>query len=62
MKFKWKKKFSFGPLRINTSQGRMTSYSLVFGRLSWNSRTRKWTFDTPGPGSVEWGGRQQGKR
>lgn len=46
----------FGPVRINTSDGRPTSVSLVLGRVSWNSRKPfKFRVDTPGPGGFELG-------
>ncbi len=35
---------------------------IKIGRYSWNSRTRKSHFDTPGPGSVEFGGKSSTKK
>lgn len=42
----------FGPLRINYTERGVSSWSLVFWRLTWNSRSG-WTFDTPGPGYIK---------
>ena len=51
-----RKPISIGPIRINTSDFRPTSLSVVFRRWRWNSRKpTKVTYDHPGPGSVELG-------
>lgn len=54
MKFRARKQLRFGPVRLNFTQSGFSSWSLHFWRWSWNSRTRKQRFDTPGPGYVEW--------
>lgn len=57
MKFRARKSIPLGPVRLNFTEGGFTSWSVKIGRWSWNSRTGRQTFDTPGPGSVNWGGR-----
>lgn len=54
MRFRWRKTLRWGPIRLNTHNGRATSWSFTLGRLRWNSRTG-WHLDTPGPGSVHIG-------
>ena len=58
MRFRARKSKSFGPIRLNFTENGMSSWSLRIGRWNWNSRTRKHTFDTPGPGYVETKGRR----
>lgn len=36
---------------------RMTSHGIRLWRFTYNLTTRKWSFDTPGPGAVYGGGR-----
>lgn len=56
MGFHLRKRVRFGPVQLNISNRSWPSVTLRFRRLSWNSRTRRFTFDTSGPGY--W---QQGK-
>lgn len=58
MRFTARKTFRLGPLRLNTTNGRITSWSLKFGRLSRNSQ-RGWTLDTPGLGSIKFGNKKR---
>ena len=60
MKFRLRKQLRFGPLRVNLTQRGLSSWGLGAGRWwSWNSRTRRHTVNTPGPGSVVMGGRRR---
>lgn len=54
MKFRLRRSIKLGPFRINVTQRGFSSWSFKLGPFSWNSRTKKKTFDTPGPGHVEW--------
>ena len=53
MRFKLRRSIRIGPIRLNVTEKGFSSWSIKLGRFSWNSRTRKKTFDTPGPGHVE---------
>jgi hypothetical protein len=59
MRFRYRRSFRFGPLRFNFTQKGFSSWGLTIGRWSWNSRTRRHTVDTPGPGHLESGGRRR---
>jgi hypothetical protein len=61
MKFKARKRLRLGPviLYFGFPPLRMTSWGLKVGSWTWNARTRRHTYDTPGPGSVTWGGNQK---
>ena len=48
-----------GPLRIHLTQHGVHSWGLQLGRWSWNARTGRHTFDTPGPGYVQTRGRRR---
>lgn len=58
MKFRARKHIKLGPITINLTERGFSSWSIKIGRYSWNSRTRKSHFDTPGPGSIEFGGKK----
>ena len=48
--FRKRKKFFGGIVQVNASERGITSYTIhPLPRTSWNSRTRKWTVDLPGP-------------
>ena len=53
MGFKLRKRLRLGPLVLNVTQRGLSSWGLKVGRWSWNAKTRKHTFDTPGPGYWE---------
>lgn len=57
MGFHLRKSVRLGPLALNFTERGLSSISLHVGRYSWNSRTRRHTVDTPGPGSFTWGGK-----
>lgn len=59
MRFHLRKTLRLGPVRINLTERGFSSWGLGFGKWSWNSRTRKQTYDTPGPGFLRWGGCRQ---
>lgn len=45
----FRKRLKFGPLILNMSQGKVTSYTIKVGPWSWNSRSRKQRVNLPGP-------------
>jgi hypothetical protein len=57
MKFRYRKSRKFGPLKFNFTEKGFSSWGINIGRWTWNSRTKKHTVNTPGPGYVESGGR-----
>jgi hypothetical protein len=56
-RFRLRKALRLGPFIINLTQRGLSSISLRRGRGSWNSRTKRVTYDTPGPGSLTFGGK-----
>ena len=56
MRFRFTKRIGLGPVRISLSRAgaSATIYPLwpLTRRVSWSSRTRRVTVDTPGPGSL----------
>lgn len=50
MGFKFRKTVQIGPLRLHFTQRGFSSWGLKIGRWSWNTKTRRHTIDTPGPG------------
>lgn len=54
MKFRMRKTIPLGPIKLHFTEHGYSSWSIKIGRFSWNSRTKKKRFDTPGPGGVEW--------
>jgi hypothetical protein len=59
MKFRARKRLRFGPIVVNLTQRGISSISLRFWRWSYNFRTGKHTFDTPGLGYVQSKGRRR---
>jgi hypothetical protein len=59
MRFRFRRSRRFGPFRFNFTENGFSSWGLTVGRWSWNSRTRRHTLDTPGPGYMESGGRRR---
>lgn len=58
MPFRFKKSVRIGPLKLNFTQKGFSSWGFQVGPWSWNSRTRRHTVDTPGPGSYQTRGRR----
>lgn len=58
MRFRLRMRPHFGPFRLNFTQGGYSSWSFHLLGWSWNSRTRQWTLNTPGPGSVRFNRRR----
>jgi hypothetical protein len=54
MKFRMRKTIPLGPIKLHFTEHGYSSWSFKLGPFTWNSRTKKKRFDTPGPGSVEW--------
>lgn len=52
-KFRLRKSIRLGPVRLNFTQRGFSSWSFLLGPFTWNSRTKRKSFDTPGPGHVE---------
>lgn len=50
MGFHLHKTLRLGPFRVHLTERGFSSWSIKVGRWSWNSRTRRHTVDTPGPG------------
>jgi hypothetical protein len=46
-----------GPLHANISKRGLRSISFTLWRYTKNLRTGRSSFDTPGPGSIQWGGK-----
>jgi Protein of unknown function (DUF4236) len=53
---------SLGPLRFNVSKHGLRSVSLKLGWFTYNFGTGRKSVDTPGPGSVSFGGRVRRNR
>lgn len=49
MPLMFRKIVRIGPIRLNFGSKGLSSWSIKFGRWSWNSRTRKQRVDLPGP-------------
>jgi hypothetical protein len=61
MKFRIRRQVRLGPIRLNFTQRGFSSWGLGLGRWSWNAKTDKHTFDTPGPGYFQSKGRRSPK-
>lgn len=59
MRFNWRKAVAVGPLRLRFSNGRFTGWGLQVGPWTWSARTGRHSIDTPGPGSIQLGGRKR---
>lgn len=57
LRFRARKTITFGPVRLHFSQNGFTGWGLKLWRWTWSARTGKHSLDTPGPGSVQWGGK-----
>jgi hypothetical protein len=55
VRFRLRKSHRLGPVKFNFTEKGFSSWGLQIGRWSWNSRTRRHTVDTPGPGSIQSG-------
>lgn len=62
MRFRARRTVTLGPLRLNLTQSGFSSWGVKVGPWSWNSRTRKNTVDTPGPGYVQTKGRKKKRK
>ena len=58
MKFRARKTFRAGPLFFNFTQNGFTSWGIRVGPFTRNFTRSTSTLDTPGPGSLHWGGRR----
>jgi hypothetical protein len=59
MRFHLRRTLRLGPVRIHLTERGLSSWGLRLGRWSWNARTRRHTFDTPGPGYLRSRGRRR---
>jgi hypothetical protein len=57
VRFRARKSFRFGPVRFHFTQRGYTGWSLHVWRWTYSNRTHRQSFNTPGPGSIQWGGR-----
>lgn len=62
MRYRFRKAIPLGPLRLRFSERGFTGWGLKLRRWSWSARTGRHTVDTPGPGSVQFGGRPPRRR
>lgn len=53
-KFRIRPRIRLGPIQLNFTQRGFSSWSLKIGPFTRNSRTKRKTFNTPGPGYFEW--------
>ena len=51
MPFRARRSINLGIVRLNFTQRGFSSWTIKLGPWSFNSRTRRHTVDTPGPGS-----------
>lgn len=62
MRFRARKTIRFGPLFWTFTQNGFTSWGIRIGPYRRNFTRGTSSFDSPGPGSVHWGGRKRGRR
>lgn len=62
MRFRARKTIRFGPLYFNFTQRGFTSWGIRVGPFSRNFTRGTSVIDTPGPGSLHFGGRRPGER
>jgi len=53
---------SLGPLHFNISRRGWRSTSITLGPFTWNFTTKRWSVDTPDPGSFSGGGNRRTRR
>jgi hypothetical protein len=58
MRFRLRKTFRVGPVRLHFTERGFSSWGLRFGPWTWNNRTRRHTVDTPGLGYLQSRGRR----
>ncbi len=58
MRFMLRPRLRLGPFSWNFTQSGYSSWSFRMLRWTWNSRTRQWTLNTPGPGSIRFNRRR----
>jgi hypothetical protein len=58
VRFRLHRTLRFGPIRIHLTERVLRSWGVHLGPWSWNARTRRHTFDTPGWGYVQTRGRR----
>lgn len=59
MRFRARKTVTLGPVRLHFTERGYTGWGLKVGPWTYSFTTRRWSFDTPGPGSVSGGGRDR---
>lgn len=59
MRFRARKTFRFGPLFARFTHKGFSSWGIKVWRWTWNATRGTHTLDTPGPGSVQTGGRRR---
>lgn len=59
MRFGARKSFRLGPVRWNWTHRGPSSLAIRIWRFTYNLTTRRWTFNSPGPGAFSGGGRRK---
>ena len=59
MRFRLRRTHRLGPVRFHFTERGLSSWGLRVGPWTWNSRTRRHTVDTPGPGYLQSRGRRR---
>ena len=62
MRFRARPRLNLGLIRFNFTERGLSSYSIHRWLVTWNSRTRIWTLNTPGLGYFQFGGRKRRSR
>jgi Protein of unknown function (DUF4236) len=62
MRFNFRKRIRLGPFFWSFTTRGLTSWGVRIWRYTWNARSGRSTFDTPGPGSVSFGGGRPRRR
>lgn len=61
-RFRARKRIRLGPIYLIFTEHGFSSWGVQVGPYSRNFTRGSSSFDTPGPGSVQWGGRKAGRR
>jgi hypothetical protein len=59
IRFRARKTFRIWPFRVTVNQAGRVTWGIKVRRYSWSATTRRHTFDTPGLGRLEWGGKRR---
>jgi hypothetical protein len=59
MRFRFRQNLRLGPFVWRFSQSGYTGWGIQIGRYRWNARTGRHSFDSPGIGGWQWGGKRR---